>query len=61
MNKLFPNEGMGKKLELLVINAYESFYEPTLIYLFTEHLLTSRSISIIEDRIIKWKIWVIVF
>ncbi|CAD8086918.1 unnamed protein product [Paramecium primaurelia] len=56
MNKLFPNEGMGKKLELLVINAYESFYEPTLIYLFTEHLLTSRSISIIEDRIIKWKI-----
>ncbi|CAK88463.1 unnamed protein product (macronuclear) [Paramecium tetraurelia] len=55
MNKLFPNEEIGKKLELLVINAHESFYEPTLIYLFTEHLLTRRSISIMEDWIIKWK------
>ncbi|CAD8097274.1 unnamed protein product [Paramecium sonneborni] len=55
MNKLFPNEGIGKKLELSVIKAYDTFYEPTLIYLFTEHFLTNRTISIIEDRIVKWK------
>ncbi|CAD8095276.1 unnamed protein product [Paramecium sonneborni] len=56
MNKLFPNEGIGKKLELMVFKAYDSFYEPTLIYLFSERLLNSRTISIIEDRLIKWKI-----